>query len=57
MTKEYKYFIGICPFCSEKNIFLITEEEIKNDFHFSCEFCLDENTLSSYKLEEIKKIK
>lgn len=57
IEEEYKHYLGVCPLCSEINHFYITEEEVKNNFSFSCEFCLSETDLNGYQLEEVKKIK
>jgi len=42
-------FKAKCPFCNRLNVFDLTDEEIKNDYHFSCDFCDKESQISRYK--------
>jgi len=42
-------FKAKCPFCNRLNVFDLTDEEIKNDYHFSCDFCDKESQISKYK--------
>ena len=53
---EIHQFRAKCPCCGEWNGFMVSKEEIDNDFHFTCDFCDGEFMLSRYekKEEEIK---
>lgn len=38
----------LCPKCHKQNVFMVNDDEIKNDFHFSCTYCESEYPLSEY---------
>jgi len=53
MSTIYINYKGICPRCNKTNNFKITEEELRNNYHFSCSYCEKETVLNEY--EEVEK--
>lgn len=45
---DYVEWYLLCPKCHKQNVFMVSDNEIKNDFHFSCTHCESEYPLSEY---------
>jgi len=46
---KYNTFKARCPLCDNINGFKITDEELENDYHYTCSKCKKESPISSYK--------